>query len=98
MSRVRVSTTVDRDRLERLRALSGLRDSELFDVALAAALRELTIARELEALDRMPYDTDPELVMPAAPDALDDGFDAPKRVHEMARRRRARRVSPASGG
>ena len=96
MNRVRISTTVDGERLERARQRLGLRDSELFDVALEAALREATIASELAALERFPYTADPDLAMPPTPgdegDALAYDAAIPAHVRELARKRRAQRA------
>lgn len=98
MTRVRISTTVDGERLDRARRALRLRDSELFDVALEAALRESIIASELAALERLPYATDPELALPGLPG--DDGSafpydgDVPAHVRELAQQRRAHRTRP----
>lgn len=93
MTRVRISTTVDADRLARARELTGVRDSELFDRALLALARDETIRSELAALERFPYSHDPELQMPAPPadteHQLDFGGAVPARVRAAAARRRA---------
>jgi hypothetical protein len=95
MSRVRISTTVDAARLARARALTGVRDSELFDRALLALARDETIQRELAALERFPYSQDPELQMPGPPadarNELDFAGAVPARVRAAATRRRAAR-------
>lgn len=98
MNRVRISTTVDGEQLSTARELLGLRDSDLFDRALAAVVREVTINRELAALDRYPYAADPELAMPELPPiGLTDHdlpYDAavPAAVLAIARKRRAQRT------
>ncbi len=97
MTRVRISTTVDGERLERARRRLGLRDSELFDVALEAALRESIIASELATLERLPYSSDPELARPDLPGDDRNAFpydgDVPARVRELAKQRRSARRS-----
>jgi hypothetical protein len=91
MPRARVSTTLDAEQLARARELSGLPDSRLLDRALAALLDQLEQEREAAALDRHPYEGDPELAweVPATPLPYDG--DVPKEVLELARRRRAER-------
>ena len=97
MSRVRISTTVDGERLHAARELLGLRDSDLFDRALASIIREATIRQELAALDRFPYAADPDLAMPDLPaigdadDELPYDSEVPAAVIDLARTRRARR-------
>ncbi len=92
MKRVRVSTTVDSVGLNRARQACPVRDAELFDRALAALVREVTIAREVAALDRFPYAADQELRMPDAPSDTDDELDyvgeVPAHVHALAQSRR----------
>jgi hypothetical protein len=91
MSRTRISTTVDADRLARCRAAFGLPDSELMDRALAALLREVIGQQERAALDAHPYEDDPELSWeaPAGPDLAYDG-EVPAEVLRLAAERRAR--------
>ena len=93
MKRVRVSTTVDSIGLDRARQACPVRDAELFDRALAALVREMTIAREIAALDRFPYTADRELQMPDAPTDVDDELDfvgdVPAHVQALARSRRS---------
>lgn len=94
MKRVRVSTTVDAERLGRARQLRSGRDSELFDAALAALIEQEEHRLELLALDRAPYEGDEELA------AADPGIDwdrelpydgsIPHDVVELARQRRAK--------
>lgn len=61
MTRVRVSTTVDGDLLERARQLDTAKnDATLLDEALEALLgrhRRAEIDRQYEAYDRIPLDT-----------------------------------------
>lgn len=93
MSRERISTTVDRDRLEACRRLLGTSDSKLFDQALAALLNELEGAREREALAVMPYHEDADLSWeaPVTPSLPYDG-QVPEEVQRLAvaRRRKAK--------
>jgi hypothetical protein len=89
MNRVRISTTVDGTRLERCRRLVGRRDSEILDRALAALIEQEEARRELDALDRWPYEDDSDLTwtVPSGPDLPYDG-DVPADVlAEVARRR-----------
>jgi hypothetical protein len=91
MKRVRISTTVDRDRLVVCRRLLGGKDSQLLDRALQALVNELESERELAALEAHPYDDDPDLAWeaPPGPDLPYDG-DVPKDVIRLAARRRRR--------
>jgi hypothetical protein len=88
MSRVRISTTVDGDRLERGRRLVDGTDSELLDEALDA----LIAAHERIALRAQPYDDDPDLAMPTfdGPDLPYDG-EVPNEVLRLAEERRRAR-------
>lgn len=90
MSRVRISTTVDGDHLRRCRALLGVADSELMDRALVVLQNVLIAGREIEALEGMPYEDDPDLAWhaPSGPDLPYDG-EVPAAVRALARRRRA---------
>lgn len=90
MARTRISTTVDRDRLDEARRRLGTSDSELIDEALAVLLRELDAEDELAALDRSPYEADPDLQWhaPPGPPLPYDG-DVPPEVEALARERRA---------
>lgn len=85
MSRVRISTTVDGEQLERCRQLLGVSDSQLLDRALDALIED----REREALARLPYDDDPELAW-SAPDGPDLPYDGeiPEGVLRLAEQRR----------
>lgn len=91
MSRVRISATVDGDRLEEVRRLTGARDSVLLDDALDALLRRLVAEHERAALERQPYDADPDLAWtaPEAPDLPYSG-EVPAEVLELAAARRRR--------
>lgn len=100
MARARISTSVDAAQLEKARSLSDLRDSELFDRALTLFVRQSTIDHEIAALERIPYDADPELVMGDAPnDSVDelpyDG-EVPEEILRIAAERRRRRNRRAS--
>jgi len=89
MSRVRLSTTVDADRLARSRKLLGVKDSELIDRALRALLAEVEHQREREALERYPYEGDPELSWETAPGfPLPYEGPVPADLIELARERR----------
>jgi hypothetical protein len=98
MKRVRVSTTVDSASLDRARQACPVRDAVLFDRALAALVREVTIACEVAALDRFPYATDQELPMPDAlsdvNDELDYVGDVPAHVQALAESRRRAAARP----
>ncbi len=91
MARVRISTTVDQDRLARCRRLVGLSDSKLVDRALSALLDKLEAAHEQEVLAAMPYEADPDLswVAPRAPDLpyVGEVPDEVVRIVEARRRR-----------
>lgn len=94
MTRVRISTTVDGDRLDRARELVSASDSKLIDQALAALLDKLELERELRALAEHPYEDDPDLAwrVPAGPNLAYDGA-VPAEVERLAatRRRKAKR-------
>ncbi len=90
MSRARVSTTVDGERLARARALFDGPDSELLDRALELLVRRLDAQREQAALAALPYEDDAELSWEAPPGpALPYEGDVPEEVLEIARERRA---------
>jgi hypothetical protein len=95
MKRVRVSTTVDGDRLERARSLAARPDAELFDRALALFVEAVEGERERAALRARPYDADPDLALPApgpeAYAALPYDGDVPADVQRLAADRRRRR-------
>lgn len=88
MSRVRISTTVDGDRLERARSLLDLPDSDLIDRALAVLVEGVEADREAEILKRLPYDHDPDLAWrtPPGPGLPYEG-EVPEHVQAMARNR-----------
>ncbi len=90
MERVRISTTVDATRLARCRRLVEGRDSEVLDRALDALIEREEARRELEALERLPYEDDPDLAwsVPLGPDLDYDG-EVPADVLALAQRRRA---------
>lgn len=94
MPRVRISTTVDGERLERARALVATSDSRLLDQALTALLDKLEAERELRALATHPYEDDLDLAWqaPSGPALAYDG-DVPAGVERLAaaRRRKAKR-------
>lgn len=89
MSRERISTTVDRDRLAACRRLLGTSDSRLFDQALAVLLDALEGDRERQALGVMPYDEDSDLAWeaPEFPGLPYDG-EVPEDVQRLAAARR----------
>ncbi|HVE46434.1 MAG TPA: hypothetical protein VNA57_06770 [Acidimicrobiales bacterium] len=94
MARVRISTTVDAEQLARCRRLAGLTTSRLVDRALRVLADELEREREVAALERLPYEDDPDLSWeaPLGPDLPYDG-EVPDGVRRLAaaRRRRADR-------
>lgn len=89
MPRVRVSTTVDAERLDACRGLLGVPDSVLLDRALLALIASLEGERERAVLERLPYESDPDLdwTVPFGPDLPYDG-DVPGEVRRLAARRR----------
>lgn len=89
MARMRISTTVDAQRLAAARRLLPGTDSRLLDRALAALVEQLEAERELAALTNHPYEDDPDLAWPAppGPDLPYDG-DVPADVMRLAQRRR----------
>ncbi|MFN2496993.1 MAG: hypothetical protein ABR608_13970 [Pseudonocardiaceae bacterium] len=92
MPRVRISATVDGERLDAAARLSGATGSRLLDQALAALIEQLEADRELTALASHPYEEDPDLAWeaPAGPDLPYEGA-VPDDVVELAKaRRRAR--------
>ncbi len=93
MTRVRISTTVDGERLEACRRLAGGRDARLIDRALALLLDTLEADREQAALEAMPYHDDPDLSWeaPSGP-VLPYSGEVPVDVKRLAaaRRRHAR--------
>jgi hypothetical protein len=89
MKRVRISTTVDAWRLARTREMSGLSDSQLLDRALAALLGQLEHEREIAALERHPYDEDPQLSWESPATPLPYDGNIPDAVVQLAQQRRA---------
>ena len=91
--RVRISTTIDGERLEAARLRLGRRDSELFDLALIALLDTLDQEDELAAIEAHPYDKDPDLVV-SVPQPFDESYDeaVPESVRLLAEQRRAARL------
>ena len=92
MKRVRLSTTVDAERLAKSRRLFKGPDSHLIDRALQALIEEMQGAAELRALEKYPYESDPELAWEVSegPSLPYDG-KVPKKVQALARARRRRR-------
>lgn len=92
MSRVRISTTVDGEQLERARVLLSATDSKLMDRALSTLVEQLELERELQALSTHPYEDDPELSWEAPPGpALAYEGEVPAEVRQMAAARRRHR-------
>jgi hypothetical protein len=89
MSRVRVSTTVDAQRLALVRQMLGTSDSQILDRALAALIEQLEAEQEHAALAALPYEADPDLAWPVVPgpDLPYDG-EVPAEVLRLAKRRR----------
>lgn len=90
MTRVRISTTVDADRLARCRGLVSVPDSKLMDQALAALEREAEAIHEAAVLSEHPYEEDFDLDWaPAGPDLEYDGpipqdvLDAAEKIPAM---------------
>lgn len=94
MGRVRLSTTVDGERLETCRRLIGTSDSKLIDRALTALLEQIEREKEEEALDVYPYEDDPDLSWeaPQGPDLPYEGT-VPADVLRLAAIRRRRRAA-----
>lgn len=93
MPRTRISATVDEERLRTAAALTGTTGSALLDRALAALIAAVEATREAEALERRPYEQDPDLAWqaPRGPDLPYDG-EVPEDVISLAEtRRRSRR-------
>lgn len=89
MSRVRISATVDSERLEMAARLAGETGSRLLDRALAALIEKIETERELAVLASHSYDEDPDLAWeaPPGPDLPYDGA-IPDDVFELAKSRR----------
>lgn len=80
---------MDDERLRRAAALTGTSGSALLDRALTALIAAVETTREAEALERQPYEQDPDLAWsaPHGPDLPYHG-DVPKDVIALARARR----------
>lgn len=92
MNRVRISTTVDGNRLEMCRRLLDASDSVIVDRALKALIDELEGAREIVALQAHPYEDDPDLAWEVSEGpALPYEGGIPKEVLARARAKRRRR-------
>lgn len=91
MTRVRISTTVDGERLAAARRLTGEQDSRLFDRALDALIDGAEHAAEIAALEAHPYDVDPDLAWTVreGPPLPYDG-EVPPEILAKARERRKR--------
>jgi len=90
ITRLRVSTTVDGERLQRARALFDGPDSALLDRALGLLVRRLDAERERAALHDSPYEDDEELAWQAPPGPdLPYAGEVPPEVLALARERRA---------
>jgi hypothetical protein len=91
MTRVRISTTVDAQRLATVRQLLGANDSQIVDRALAALIEQLEAEAEAAALTADPYEDDPDLAWeaPPGPDLPYDG-EVPADVLRLAAQRRRR--------
>lgn len=89
MNRVRISTTVDGERLTACRNALGISDSRILDKALALLLDRLEEIREQEALRAMPYHEDTDLAwdVSVGPGLLYDG-EVPEDVRRLAESRR----------
>lgn len=89
MKRVRISATVDGERLRMAAELAGATGSALLDQALAALVEQLAAQREIAALEQQPYDADPDLAWqpPPGPALVYDG-DIPADVVALAQARR----------
>ncbi|MGH8992678.1 MAG: hypothetical protein ACRDYV_18780 [Acidimicrobiia bacterium] len=88
---MRISTTVDAQRLATVRRLMPVTDSQIIDRALTALLEQLEAERELAALSAAPYESDPEVAWaaPTGPDLPYDG-KVPAEVLRLAAKRRRR--------
>lgn len=75
MTRVRISATVDGERLRTAKRLVGATGSALLDRALTALIEQTEAEREAAALEALPYEDDPELAWeaPVGPDLPYDG-------------------------
>ncbi|MEI2640216.1 MAG: hypothetical protein V9F03_14670 [Microthrixaceae bacterium] len=94
MARVRISTTVDTERLDRARQIINGRDSEVIDRALSALIEDDERRREIAALTQSPYHLDSDLDLGSVNVGWDDDLpydgEVPPEVEELARRRRSK--------
>jgi hypothetical protein len=92
MARIRISTTVDELRWAEAQRLLGASPSQIVDAALSALIEKIEEERERIALDRYPYEDDPDLSWeaPAGPQLPYEG-EVPEDVLALARERRRRR-------
>jgi len=98
MPRVRISTTVDAERLETVRRALGMADSRILDRALDALIEVLEAEQEEAALAAHPYDDDPDLAWEAPPGpALPYDGEVPAEVLRLAAQRR-RQSAPRPEG
>ena len=81
---------MDAERLERCRRLLGETDSVLVDRALKALIDELQSVEEIRALERAPYEEDPELAWDVSEPPLPYEGKIPPEVVAKAKRRRRR--------
>ena len=88
MARVRISTTVDGERLEQARRLVDAPDSVLMDRALVALLDRIVARKEVESLQDLPYEEDPDVAWeaPSGPPLPYDG-DIPEEIRDLAKKR-----------
>jgi hypothetical protein len=88
---MRLSTTVDREKLAACRRLLGVSDSELVDRALQALVNELEAERELAALESHPLPDDAAFAWEASLNSdLPYEGDVPEDVIRLAAKRRGR--------
>jgi len=95
MTRIRISTTVDESRWAEARRLFGGLPSQIVDAALSALIEKVEADSERAALDRFPYQDDPNLSWeaPAGPELPYDG-EVPQEVLRLAQLRRRRPPAP----
>ena len=92
MARVRLSTTVDGQKLATCRRMLGIPDSQITDRALESLAREVEARADIAAIEAYPYDDDPDLSWetPPGPDIPYDG-EVPQEVLDLAATLRLRR-------
>jgi hypothetical protein len=94
MTRARISTTVDAEKLADARARFGGRDADLFDQALELWLRTELIEHERRAILARPYDDDPDLRVQTTEHTIADlpyDGEPPESVRRLAELRRKKR-------